>query len=207
MSGTVSYFLGKQEGGFSLRGQVSGRTYLMCSPWCVSHDQETHCKWFATIGSVFSFILPHACLAPLADIWIRPQGWLGQGRDTVHAWARLCHCCPSPAVWVGLASVFPWSDFTEMSLDSRSHRISCRKRFSRHSDTTFQERSFSVIGFSYLPKSNKNKSIRRKPNTDVLWLPVGDGYVASCWYICWLVAFECLCFLHLWKSQLNSLLL
>lgn len=85
MSGTVSYFLGKQEGEFSLRDQVSGRTYLMCSPWCVSHDQETYCKWFATIGSVFTLILPHTCLAPLADIRILPQaGWVSAVTQCTH---------------------------------------------------------------------------------------------------------------------------
>lgn len=119
MSGTVSYFLGKQEGEFSLRDQVLGSTYLMCSPWCVSHDQETYCKWLASsrFGSVFTLILPLACLAPLAGMGIRPQGWPGQCHDTEHAWARLCHFCQSPvsspapagkpAVWIGLVSGFP----------------------------------------------------------------------------------------------------
>ena len=32
---------------------------------------------------------------------------------------------------------------------------------------TFQEGLFSVIGFAYLPKSNKNKSINKKQNTNV----------------------------------------
>lgn len=127
---------------------------------------------------------------------------------------RLCHCCESPvsspapagkrAVWIGLVSVFPWSDVAEMSFDLRSHSISFRKRFSRHNAMTFGEGSFSVIGFSYLPKSNRNKSIRKKQNADVLWLPVGDGYMESCWNICWLVASEWLCFLLLWKSLILS---
>lgn len=54
---------------------------------------------------------------------------------------------------------------------------------------TFQERIISIIGFLYVPKSNKN--INKKTKSQMFSDPqvMRDGYKESCWYKCCLVAF------------------
>lgn len=124
----LSYLPGKQEGELSLRDQVSGSTYVICSPGyrrmvSLSCHQDTYFKWLSTGGSMFAFILPRAGLS-LLQISGRFHWLAGLVPWKRVPGARPCQCCQGPlfspapvgkaGVWTRLAPVLPWSDFAEM---------------------------------------------------------------------------------------------
>lgn len=132
LPGIVSYLLGKQEEDLSLRNEVSGSTYVICSPSCVKmvsaisrpHTLSDFLLVVACLSSAFQ--LPASSLLQTSGCF-QGAGWLSAMEQRVLGARSRQHCqgpissrgpAGKPGVWTGLASVFARSDFAEMSLDS-----------------------------------------------------------------------------------------